>query len=52
MGYDGGLAYTGAGLSVFGTQIGVGWLLAAAIVLIVGGSLLYRIGKRATSGRK
>jgi UPF0716 family protein affecting phage T7 exclusion len=48
VGYDGEkLAYTGAaGLTVFGAEVGLDWLVGAAIALVVLGAVLYRVGAR------
>ncbi len=48
MGYDGEkLAYTGAaGLTMFGVQVGMDWLVGVAVGLIVLGAVLYRFGAR------
>lgn len=45
MGYDGeGLATTGAfGLTLYGTHIGLDWIVTGAVALIVLGAVLYRI---------
>jgi hypothetical protein len=42
----GALATTGAGLFLFGHNIGLGAMVAGAVVLIVGGAVLFRIGTR------
>lgn len=43
---EGTLAYTGVGVSVFGATIGLGWVIAGGVGLIVVGALLYRFAKR------
>ncbi len=40
------LATTGIGFTVGGYQVGLGALVAAALVLVVAGAILLRIGRR------
>jgi hypothetical protein len=42
----GSLAATGTGLVIFGQQVSFSLALAAAVVLVLSGSLLYRFGTR------
>lgn len=42
----GALATTGAGLVIFGHNFSLAWMVAAAVVLILGGAALYRVGNR------
>jgi hypothetical protein len=42
----GALATTGAGIMLFGQNIGLATMVAGATVLIVGGATLYRVGTR------
>lgn len=43
---EGSLAYTGAGLTLFGVHFGLGWLIGIGVGLIVLGALALRYGKK------
>lgn len=43
---EGALAYTGAGITIFGTSVGLGWVVGVGVTLIVVGALAYRYAKR------
>lgn len=42
----GALATTGAGIVIFGQNFSLAWMVGAAVILIVGGAAVYRVGNR------
>lgn len=45
--YDnGGLAQTGAGLTLFGQQFGLIWLVVVGLLLLTGGVAIIRLARR------